>query len=621
MGNPARRSRRNIGLVAIVVVIAVGAVLRLSDEGRPDPRAQRADPLSGNPGTAPQASPTALPWSESALAVAVQGTDGAAIHLVPLSGAGPRVLADDFDAVGAPAWSPDGRTLAFAARREANWDLFAVAAKGGAPVRLTDHPDYDGAPAWSADGRQLAFVSSRDGGPAVYRLSVATLSTRPSLPPGEPAVSESAPPQEVGAASLVAAGDGPLTDPAWSPGGEIVFAAWHEGGYQLEVAAADGSGRRTLVEGEPGVDLRAPSFRADNRSAPGDADIALAYLRVRNGEGRLETRAVLPNGAAAPLPELIAVQIDRYAWLPSGALLVGSASRGRFEFSVRDGEGRLHSVAPAVDVLAGLPAPAIAWTLAPPDPTLPAVRRAVRRDPTTEKTGLLSLSDVDVSGPRIHQGLAADFEALRREVAGAVGRDFLGTLSDMWRPLGYDSDRSAFFSWHKTGRAFDSQMELRGPGGRRDMVLVREDDGGRTVWRMFLRAEAQDGTVGRPLDEPGWSFAAGSGDRALTAQGGRRGDRVPEGYWIDFTALAAELGWQRIPSLTSRSLNWHRDWVALEYWHYERRDGLRWFEAAAQAYTEDELAGALSRDRLKELGISLSRLARLGFPPGWFSPG
>ena len=38
--------------------------------------------------------------------------------------------------------------------------------------RLTDHSAADVAPAWSPDGKQLAFLSSREGGWAVYVLDV-----------------------------------------------------------------------------------------------------------------------------------------------------------------------------------------------------------------------------------------------------------------------------------------------------------------------------------------------------------------------------------------------------------------------------------------------------------------
>ncbi len=80
--------------------------------------------------------------------------------------------------VGAPAVSPDGRMVAFtvtAFSKEENKgesDLWLVPSDGSAaPRRLTWQKGADSSPAWSPDGRTLAFVSKRgDDGPAQLHL-------------------------------------------------------------------------------------------------------------------------------------------------------------------------------------------------------------------------------------------------------------------------------------------------------------------------------------------------------------------------------------------------------------------------------------------------------------------
>ena len=66
-----------------------------------------------------------------------------------------------------PALSPDGSVLAFAWRG----DVWSVPVKGGAARQLTQHPAIESAPAFSPDGKQIAFVSDREGGRQVYVMA------------------------------------------------------------------------------------------------------------------------------------------------------------------------------------------------------------------------------------------------------------------------------------------------------------------------------------------------------------------------------------------------------------------------------------------------------------------
>ncbi len=71
-----------------------------------------------------------------------------------------------------PAWSPDGSQLAFTSNRDGQPDIYIMNAEGGGVTRLTNHPLIDTSPTWSPHGRQLAFVSDRTGAPQVYVVDV-----------------------------------------------------------------------------------------------------------------------------------------------------------------------------------------------------------------------------------------------------------------------------------------------------------------------------------------------------------------------------------------------------------------------------------------------------------------
>jgi len=61
-----------------------------------------------------------------------------------------------------PRWSPDGRSIAFAARRDAdtNNQIYLLDASGGEARRVTNHPAAPGNLTWSPDGKAIFFTAS-----------------------------------------------------------------------------------------------------------------------------------------------------------------------------------------------------------------------------------------------------------------------------------------------------------------------------------------------------------------------------------------------------------------------------------------------------------------------------
>jgi TolB protein len=70
----------------------------------------------------------------------------------------------------APAWSPDGKTLAVSLSREGGSQIFLMNPDGSGVRRLTSSTAIDTEPRYSPDGRFIYFTSDRGGSPQIYRM-------------------------------------------------------------------------------------------------------------------------------------------------------------------------------------------------------------------------------------------------------------------------------------------------------------------------------------------------------------------------------------------------------------------------------------------------------------------
>jgi tricorn protease len=83
------------------------------------------------------------------------------IWTADLEGRNVRRLTSDIGAEMMPAFSPDGRLVAFSGQYDGNTDVYVVPAGGGVPKRLTWHPAADLVQGFTPDGKSVLFVSAR----------------------------------------------------------------------------------------------------------------------------------------------------------------------------------------------------------------------------------------------------------------------------------------------------------------------------------------------------------------------------------------------------------------------------------------------------------------------------
>ncbi|HEY6991099.1 MAG TPA: winged helix-turn-helix domain-containing protein [Bryobacteraceae bacterium] len=71
---------------------------------------------------------------------------------------------------GSPQWSPDGQKIAFDCNVTGNWDIYVVGSQGGKPLPVTTNPASDYKPSWSHDGKWIYFSSSRNGTDQIWKI-------------------------------------------------------------------------------------------------------------------------------------------------------------------------------------------------------------------------------------------------------------------------------------------------------------------------------------------------------------------------------------------------------------------------------------------------------------------
>jgi Tol biopolymer transport system component len=108
--------------------------------------------------------------SEIAISDQSKGDGKSIIYILPVTGGDPKQITP----IGPSywhGWSPDGKTLAYCAERNGDFDIYTIPIDGGKETRLTTSPGLDDGPDYSPDGKYIYFNSERTGLMQIWRMN------------------------------------------------------------------------------------------------------------------------------------------------------------------------------------------------------------------------------------------------------------------------------------------------------------------------------------------------------------------------------------------------------------------------------------------------------------------
>lgn len=228
------------------------------------------------------------------------------LYLMDYDGHRPRRITVNRSLNILPAWSPDGRTLAYVSYRSGTPDVYLAAIYEGRSSNLTGGVGQSFAPSWSPDGRRLAFAGNRSGNMDIWIVNADGTDLRRLT---STAASETA--------------------PTWSPTGrEIAFTSNRGGTPQVWVADADGLNLRRIT--------RVGSYNDAPSWSPSRLHSEIAYSSRLEG-GTFEIAIVdLGTGAVRQITTGHG-SCESPSWAPNGRHLAFSCNRrGRWQIGISD---------------------------------------------------------------------------------------------------------------------------------------------------------------------------------------------------------------------------------------------------------------------------------------------
>jgi len=238
------------------------------------------------------------------------------LEVADQDGYNPRMLLSSTDPIMSPAWSPDGKRIAYVSFENRKASIYTQDLATGNRELVSQVPGINGAPAWSPDGKKLALVLSKGESPNIYILDLASRHLTPITH------------------------DWYInTEPAWFPNGRaLLFTSNRSGGPQIyQYNLGSGEVTRLTYDGD---------YNARGGLAPDGKHLvtihrdkgaySIAIFDLATGSNRMLTASGTDNGSPSVAPN-------------GGMVLFDTLYNGRSVLGIVSTDGRVQQRLPARD--------------------------------------------------------------------------------------------------------------------------------------------------------------------------------------------------------------------------------------------------------------------------------
>ncbi len=221
------------------------------------------------------------------IAYITKGGGKYSLRITDADGEGGQVALTSPEPIISPAWSPDGRELAYVSFELGKAIVWVQETSSGQRRQLANYKGSNSAPAFSPDGRELAVTLSRDGGSQIFLVG-----------------------RDGGNLRRVTQSSAIDTEPVFSPDGKSIYFVSDRGGSpQIYRQATSGGGAdRVTFSGNYNI---SPAISPDGKT--------LAFVQRQGGAFRVMTMD-LASGQAQTISETSDDESPSFA--PNGRLLI-----------------------------------------------------------------------------------------------------------------------------------------------------------------------------------------------------------------------------------------------------------------------------------------------------------